>query len=73
MLKERKSRDVRMRSMIFDFHTNLVEDKIELSTEGSFGGLFFIGQNSYPIIYGLCIIHINKNSLIYQSRETDEL
>lgn len=43
MLKERKSRDVRMRSMIFDFHTNFVEDKIELlSTEGSFGGLFFI-------------------------------
>lgn len=43
MLKERKSGDVGMRSMIFDFHTNLVEDKIQLlSAEGSFGGLFFI-------------------------------
>lgn len=74
MMKERKSRDIAMRSMIFDFHTNLVEDKIwVLFAEGSFGGCSSYGQNSYHIIYGMCIIQFNKNSLIFQSREADEL
>lgn len=72
MLKERKSRDVGMRSTILDFHTNF-EDKIwMLSAGGSSGGCFSYGQNSYHIIYGMCIIQFNKNSLIYQSREADE-